>query len=400
MTWLGARLFKHTVVAATIFGSTVLAPFLLLLRKQCGETCIGGALVLLTAGSAALLGAAACRGLDRGSMSTCKWRLVVASVWVFNPVPLAAIGLALRCYEECFLENGSLPVVASHIIPKINQIRNEKDCLFDLVVLSQDYHPAGHISFGTAHGMPQETPNAQKSNSWRGAMSMKCIVNGGMDEACCPLAYVNRSEVTCNGIFEYCPDESFYNNVTNPMINGNPACTTCRDTPDQCFGMTMDLWLDHCLQDGDSAIASSLVVKEGDVIVQKGHRYVEMFSAFMDNTKNYKSALDKTLKDAGVTEIYAAGIATTHCVRWTVEDAANLLGYQANIIMDASAGIWGTPTSYANEAEAIADFQRQNITVLNAADILAMTCADTMSSANVQGVGSLLIFLGALVAHF
>lgn len=36
--------------------------------------------------------------------------------------------------------------------------------------------------------------------------------------------------------------------------------------------MTMDLWLDHCLQDGDSAIASSLVVKEGDVIVQKGHR--------------------------------------------------------------------------------------------------------------------------------
>lgn len=123
---------------------------------------------------------------------------------------------------------------------------------------------------------------------------------------------------------------------------------------------------------------------------------------------------------------------------------------KANIIMDASAGIWGTPTSYANEAEAIADFQRQNITapstergfgrwtglstqkrtvdppeasfhkrwnvvecfvlihsgreldskVLNAADILAMTCADTMSSANVQGVGSLLIFLGALVAHF
>lgn len=177
---------------------------------------------------------------------------------------LAKKALIIVDTQECFLENGSLPVVASHIIPKINQIRNEKDCLFDLVVLSQDYHPAGHISFGTAHGMPQETPNAQKSNSWRGAMSMKCIVNGGMDEACCPLAYVNRSEVTCNGIFEYCPDESFYNNVTNPMINGNPACTTCRDTPDQCFGMTMDLWLDHCLQDGDSAIASSLVVKEGD----------------------------------------------------------------------------------------------------------------------------------------
>mmetsp|Transcript_11382 Transcript_11382/g.13314 ORF Transcript_11382/g.13314 Transcript_11382/m.13314 type:complete len:94 (+) Transcript_11382:181-462(+) len=74
----------------------------------------------------------------------------------------------------------------------------------------------------------------------------------------------------------------------------------------------------------------------------------------MDNTKNYKSDLDKTLKDAGITEIYAAGIATTHCVRWTVEDAVNLLGYKANIIMDASAGIWGTPTSFKDEAEAIA----------------------------------------------
>ena len=51
--------------------------------------------------------------------------------------------------------------------------------------------------------------------------------------------------------------------------------------------------------------------------------------------RSYKSALDQTLKDAGITEIYAAGIATTHCVRWTVEDAANLLGYKANIIIDA-----------------------------------------------------------------
>ena len=40
----------------------------------------------------------------------------------------------------------------------------------------------------------------------------------------------------------------------------------------QGFQMTMDLWLDHCLQSGDSAIASSLVTKTEDVIVQKGHR--------------------------------------------------------------------------------------------------------------------------------
>lgn len=38
--------------------------------------------------------------------------------------------------------------------------------------------------------------------------------------------------------------------------------------------------------------ASSLIKKDADLTVQKGHRYVEMFSAFMDNTRNYKSALD------------------------------------------------------------------------------------------------------------
>ena len=50
---------------------------------------------------------------------------------------------------------------------KGHQKSPRKDCLFDLVVLTQDWHPSGHISFGTAHGMTA-TPNAEMSNSWRG----------------------------------------------------------------------------------------------------------------------------------------------------------------------------------------------------------------------------------------
>ena len=45
-------------------------------------------------------------------------------------------------------------------------------------------------------------------------------------------------------------------------------------------------------------------------------------------------------------------------------------------LLEASAGIWGTPTSYADEAAAIADFQKQGITVLNTADVLAMMLGD------------------------
>jgi len=298
--------------------------------------------------------------------------------------------------QECFLENGSLPVVASQIIPMLNQIRTEKDCLFDLVILTQDWHPSGHISFGTAHGMAADTPNAQMSNSWRGAMSMRCVTDGGNDESCCPLYYVNSSEVTCNPPLEYCPPDGFYNSASNPMLNGNAACTTCKNNPESCFSMTMDLWLDHCLQGGDSTFASSLIKKDTDLTVQKGHRYVEMFSVFMDNTRNYKSALDTTLKNAGITEIYAAGIATTHCVRWTVQDAI-YLGYNASIIMDASAGIWGTPTSYADEAAAIADFQSQGITVLNTADVLAMACPVYESSDSMKLMGLNHAFLLILI---
>lgn len=303
--------------------------------------------------------------------------------WAFVVLNCFCQGLAKKAFviidtQECFLEKGSLPVVASHIIPNINSIRQSG--MFDLIVLTQDFHPAGHISFGTAHGMPQETPNAEMSNSWRGAMSMRCVSPGEGDAGCCPLYHIDPSEVTCAPPLEYCPSESY--EETNPMIAGNPGCTICKDTPEKCFSMTMDLWLDHCLQDGDAIHARALVQEASDIIVQKGFRHNEMFSGFYDNTRNYMSDLDSTLKANGITEIFVAGIATTHCVRWTVQDGV-FLGYKTNVIMDASAGIWGTPTSYANETEAIASFTAQGITVLNTADVLEMaapTCGEIKSS--------------------
>jgi len=109
--WLGARLVKHTLVALVIFGSTVLAPALLLLRKKCGQVCVIAALTLLAVGSASLLGAAVCRGLDRGSLSPKKWRLLVASVWIFNPVLLTIGGLEMDRYEITWWSGMPLAVV-------------------------------------------------------------------------------------------------------------------------------------------------------------------------------------------------------------------------------------------------------------------------------------------------
>merc|ERR1739844_47446 len=164
-----------------------------------------------------------------------------------------------------------------------------------------------------------------------------------------------------------------------------------------------DLWLDHCLQDGDPQFAGDMETRSTDQVVQKGGRYVEMFSGFFDNSRKYSSDLHKTLQDADITEVMVAGIATTHCVRWTAQDAV-FLNYQTSVIMDASAGIWGTPTSYANESEAITSFTSQGITVLNTADILAMTCSTTSDKDVVNSVrmtpimGPLALIVAATVA--
>lgn len=47
-----------------------------------------------------------------------------------------------------FLPNGALPVpFGDEIIEKVNRIQND----YDLVVATQDWHPAGHKSFASAH---------------------------------------------------------------------------------------------------------------------------------------------------------------------------------------------------------------------------------------------------------
>ncbi|CAB9521281.1 isochorismatase [Seminavis robusta] len=63
--------------------------------------------------------------------------------------------------QECFMEaagtssgvDGSLSVAdTASIVPLINQLRDETECLFDVVIRSQDFHPPHHISFGPTHG--------------------------------------------------------------------------------------------------------------------------------------------------------------------------------------------------------------------------------------------------------
>lgn len=313
--------------------------------------------------------------------------MMLAKLMAFVSLPCAVAKTALLLIDvqDCFLEAnttsgepGSLSVPASHIIPRINQLRAEKSCLFDEVVFSQDFHPENHVSFGSTHGL---APFAHLAG--KGGLALTCIspTSGNTeDAACCPTIYLDSSSQDCDSVL--CPPASWDYDVNNSaFVDSNPACSTCRDTPDACYQTVQEMWTDHCLQSGDSTFPPSLDKRDGDYVVQKGmNQYVDAYSAFMDNTQSLKTELDAKLQELGVTTLYVAGIATDVCVRWTVRDAlhSNTASYAVNVISDATAAVLGDVTNYDS---AMAYMEQQGATLYTTAEVLAMACGTTTESA-------------------
>lgn len=70
------------------------------------------------------------------------------------PVPVVTDNVALLVIDvqNCFLPTGTLPVTEGDlVIPIINEIRQNYDNLFSLVVFSQDWHCDDHVSFASQH---------------------------------------------------------------------------------------------------------------------------------------------------------------------------------------------------------------------------------------------------------
>lgn len=306
--------------------------------------------------------------------------------------------------QDCFLEAnttsgnpGSLSVPASQIIPLINSIRNEKSCLFDEVIRTRDFHPAGHISFGSTHGL---APFSHLSG--KGGLPLTCTkpsISMGVtaDAACCPTFYINgdgvdRSDCTA----KLCPPEGWnYSTNMTSIISDNTACTLCKTDPSQCFETTQAMWTDHCLQTGDSTFPPSLVKKDTDIIVKKGtNLFVDAYSAFMDNTQSLKTELDSILQDKGIDTLYVAGIATDVCVHATVRDAfSNKTGsYSVSVIKDATAAVLGDQSNFDT---AIDDMRQYGAAITTVAEVLNMECPPPLISyASKLTVGTLgLVFM-------
>ena len=262
--------------------------------------------------------------------------------------------------QDCFVQGGSLAVgdatAKNDLVTKLNTIRSQMGTKVDLVVRSRDYHPVGHMSFASTHGMTAGVDIAVGT-----PINLKCLrPNSALisDAACCLM-----STADCGGAPCVLPSDP----------SANPACGQCSSDPSSCFDMAQAMWPDHCLQSGDSGFVSGVTYESTDVIMRKGSNpYVDAYSAFMDNTKSIYTPLHALLQSHGITQLYITGIATDFCVYWTATDGIDL-GYSVTVIEDATMGI-GIPTTPGSNTilDAKADMAARGVSLITTASFLAL----------------------------
>jgi nicotinamidase/pyrazinamidase len=105
----------------------------------------------------------------------------------------------------------------------------------------------------------------------------------------------------------------------------------------------LDTWPVHAIAgDPGAAFHPELTMEAIDVVVSKG-AYSAAYSAFEGQTDNGQS-LEGLMRQAGVTSVDVAGIATDYCVRATALDARSL-GFDVTLLADLCAGVAPTTTS-------------------------------------------------------
>ena len=109
-------------------------------------------------------------------------------------------------------------------------------------------------------------------------------------------------------------------------------------------------WPRHCVQETHGAdihddlriwVDGHILASVG--VIDKGMSVdVDSYSAFFDNQRKKKTALDELLKQHRVDEIYVCGLATDYCVKATVLDALDLR-IPTTVIIDACRAVNVSP---------------------------------------------------------
>jgi len=185
-----------------------------------------------------------------------------------------------------FFRGGALAVPdANDIIGPINQLRFVCQNYMGTFI-SQDYHPANHMSFGATHGKEPFTKNTIKLEM---------------------------------------PDKT-----TKTIVQ--------------------DMWPIHCVYETSGCdFHKDLILLNSDKIFRKGKlANVESYSAFGDEFSNKyeNTGLNTWLKSNKITDIVLVGLATDYCVYNTAIDAL-INGYQVHIILSCVKGVTPDTTDKA-----------------------------------------------------
>ena len=167
--------------------------------------------------------------------------------------------------QNDFCPGGNLAVPEGDaVVPIINKLIDQ----FDIIIQTQDWHPANHSSFASNHA------------------------------------------------------------------GKNPY-----DTIELEYG-TQVLWPNHCIQNSlGAAFHPELNTEKTQVIIRKGFRAkIDSYSTFFENDKITATGLSGYLRERGVEELYATGLATDFCVKWSILDGLQE-GFKMFLVQDAVRGI-------------------------------------------------------------
>lgn len=119
-------------------------------------------------------------------------------------------------------------------------------------------------------------------------------------------------------------------------------------------GLQQVLWPDHCVQNTRGAdFSPALATDRIEAIFRKGTaRAIDSYSGFFDNGHRKSTGLSGYLRDRGVTDVHACGLATDYCVKFTALDARQL-GFNVHLIEDASRGVNLRPGDAATAIEEV-----------------------------------------------
>jgi len=198
-----------------------------------------------------------------------------------------------------FLSGGALAVSeGDQVIPVINRLIPK----FEIVIATQDYHPANHGSFAANHP----------------------------------------------------------NHKIGDFIDLN--------------GVAQVLWPTHCVQGTfGTLISDQLPLARLTRVIQKGtDPGIDSYSAFFDNARKRATGLGDYLQKQKMVEVFACGLATDYCVKYSALDSVSL-GLKTYLIGDACRGV---DLQVGDSARALQEMQAASVIVTNSTEILSGSLAN------------------------